>query len=271
MNPQELRSVEGFSLVELSIVLVILGLLTGGILGGQSLIHAAELRSIGEEYSAWQTATNTFKQKYFAVPGDFKTATDFWTARSDCGGSGGTSTATCNGNGDGNILTAGEGNLFWQHLSNAGLVAGEFAGTVSSGTDMFKRGTEVPSAKSGGVWIVLPGMEFSGGNLPGYTYALGSGEAVSVIADCPSATGIMCDVHSSLSPEDAWNIDTKLDDGKPGTGSVQAGLATGDCIADGQSLITDHDTAEYNLANSGKACFLLFPERNQGWAGLPDS
>lgn len=59
----------GFSLVELSIVLVILGLLTGGILGGQSLIKAAELRAVTTELDAFQTATNTFRQKYFALPG----------------------------------------------------------------------------------------------------------------------------------------------------------------------------------------------------------
>ncbi|MGB1539971.1 MAG: prepilin-type N-terminal cleavage/methylation domain-containing protein, partial [Rickettsiales bacterium] len=54
----------GFSLVELSIVLVILGLLTGGILGGQSLIRAAEMRAIATEYDAWKTAVNVFKDKY---------------------------------------------------------------------------------------------------------------------------------------------------------------------------------------------------------------
>jgi len=50
----------GFSLVELSIVLVILGLLTGGILGGQSLIRAAELRSIASDLFRYGTAVNSF-------------------------------------------------------------------------------------------------------------------------------------------------------------------------------------------------------------------
>ncbi len=53
-----------FSLVELSIVLVILGLLVGGVLSGQSLIRAAELRSITEDYARYVTATHTFKDKY---------------------------------------------------------------------------------------------------------------------------------------------------------------------------------------------------------------
>ncbi|MGB1540395.1 MAG: prepilin-type N-terminal cleavage/methylation domain-containing protein, partial [Rickettsiales bacterium] len=69
-----MNSKAGFSLVELSIVLVILGLLTGGILGGQSLIRAAELRSVSKEYEKYQTAINIFKDKYFALPGDFNNA-----------------------------------------------------------------------------------------------------------------------------------------------------------------------------------------------------
>lgn len=60
---------KAFSLVELSIVLVILGLLTGGILAGQSLIRAAELRAVSTEYSRYITATQSFRDKYFAVPG----------------------------------------------------------------------------------------------------------------------------------------------------------------------------------------------------------
>lgn len=56
----------GFSLVELSIVLVILGLLTGGILAGQSLIRAAELRAVSTEYSRYATAVQSFRDKYFA-------------------------------------------------------------------------------------------------------------------------------------------------------------------------------------------------------------
>lgn len=64
----------GFSLVELSIVLVILGLLTGGILAGQSLIRAAELRSVTTEYGRWVTAMHSFRDKYMAIPGDMRDA-----------------------------------------------------------------------------------------------------------------------------------------------------------------------------------------------------
>ena len=88
-----------FSLVELSIVLVILGLLTGGILTGQSLIRAAEMRSIVTELQRYQTAARSFQDKYFALPGDMRNATDFWGAPgnnlANCPATAGTGTQTC--------------------------------------------------------------------------------------------------------------------------------------------------------------------------------
>ena len=115
---------QGFSLVELSIVLVILGLLTGGILTGQSLIRAAELRSVTTEFQKYQTAAMTFRDRYFALPGDMRNATDFWGAMTNCGAASpaGTGTQTCNGNGNGSIDTAtasgrtGENFGFWRQL-----------------------------------------------------------------------------------------------------------------------------------------------------------
>ncbi|MBY6117485.1 prepilin-type N-terminal cleavage/methylation domain-containing protein [Mameliella alba] len=73
----------GFSLVELSIVLVILGLLIGGVLTGQNLIRAAELRSVMTEFKTYQTAVMTFRDKYFALPRDMTNATDFFWGGGD--------------------------------------------------------------------------------------------------------------------------------------------------------------------------------------------
>lgn len=134
-----LRSQSGFSLVELSIVLVILGLLTGGILGGQALIRAAELRSVSTEYQRWTTATQTFRDKYFALPGDMTNATAFWGALDgnngigpDCRGES-TGLPTCNGDGNGRIesntesaVSTHEKWLIWRHLVNAGLIEGSY-------------------------------------------------------------------------------------------------------------------------------------------------
>lgn len=94
----------GFSLVELSIVLVILGLLVGGVLTGQSLIRAAELRSVSTEFAKYQAAVNTFRDKYFALPGDMNNATSFWGKDNvACAAHTGTAATpgTCNGDGNG--------------------------------------------------------------------------------------------------------------------------------------------------------------------------
>jgi len=68
----------GFSLVELSIVLVIVGLLVGGVLTGKSLIRAADLRSVSTDYEGYRTATSAFRDKYFGLPGDITNASSFW-------------------------------------------------------------------------------------------------------------------------------------------------------------------------------------------------
>jgi prepilin-type N-terminal cleavage/methylation domain-containing protein len=95
----------GFSLVELSIVLVLLGLLTGGVLTGKNLIRAAEIRGVQQEIAHYETAINIFNEKYFAYPGDMNNATSFWGAAhatpATCITTASTGTQTCNGNGDG--------------------------------------------------------------------------------------------------------------------------------------------------------------------------
>ena len=125
----------GFTLLELSIVLVIIGLLIGGVFVGQSLIHNAQLNGVITEYNRWQTAVKSFQQQYQTLPGDMTNATALWgvaagTNGTDatCGNATESTTATCNGNGDGYLQWpaqgGGSGNvyesiLFWKHLANA--------------------------------------------------------------------------------------------------------------------------------------------------------
>ncbi len=68
----------GFSLLELSIVLVIIGLLASGVMVGQSLVRGAELRSVMNDHNKILSATNAFRLKYNALPGDMRNATAFW-------------------------------------------------------------------------------------------------------------------------------------------------------------------------------------------------
>lgn len=233
----------GFSLVELSIVLVILGLLTGGILGGQALIRAAELRAVTKEYEQWVTAAHAFRTKYFAVPGDMLNATRFW-GRADNGTfSGqcadpltntGTGTQTCNGNGDGyvnlNGMLPNETFRFWQHLANAGLIPGQYSGVAGPGSFLHHiRDENYPDSKTGGAgwfpaaWVDYPGSaSVFAGDFGNYLH-IGT-----PIAD-------QHPYNAYAKPEEAWSIDTKIDDGKPATGKVRA-----------QALIWCVDTSDAN-------------------------
>jgi prepilin-type N-terminal cleavage/methylation domain-containing protein len=152
----------GFSLVELSIVLVILGLLTGGILAGQSLIRAAELRSVVTEYQRYTTAVQSFRDKYLALPGDMTNAERFWgTAHATdatCITTSSGSVTTCNGDGDGQVeavtTRSNETFRFWQHLANAGLIEGSYTGVAGplSYLDALSA-TNVPSGRlTNAVW-----------------------------------------------------------------------------------------------------------------------
>lgn len=257
-----------FSLVELSIVLVILGLLTGGILSGQSLIRAAELRSVASETSNYFTATQTFRDKYFMLPGDMSNATQFWGT---AGGSGIGSACftvdsstladpkqTCDGNGNGQIsfpagATSGDVWLygerfrFWQHLGNAGLIEGSYSGRTDSTTSNYQHtiGKNVPRSRISGatydayynsvIGNMIPGSTLLGRNA--FTFWSGAGG------------------QAPLNPTEAWNIDTKLDDGRPGTGNIQAPKKTSATYPD-CSTTDVTSTSEYDLASSLKLCIL---------------
>jgi prepilin-type N-terminal cleavage/methylation domain-containing protein len=259
---------QAFSLVELSIVLVILGLLTGGILTGQNLIRAAELRSVMTEFQSYQTAAMTFRDKYFAIPGDMRNATDFWGS---AGGSGvlgdgceaasGTDKQTCNGNGDGMVLTSDaeateytERFAVWQHLVNAGLIAGSYTG---------KAGAE--SGSDADLSVNIPASKFTPGGweavhlnpVVGHSKLFDGLYPNSFKFGAESATGGLG--TAILTPEEAWNIDTKLDDGRPGYGSIIAVFWNDLCPSadDGTSSSDDLD-ASYRLSDSTAQCALWF-------------
>ena len=98
----------GFTLVEIAIVLVIIGLLLGGVLKGQELIDTAKVRSIADRQSALKIAWFAFIERYSGIPGDFNRAS--FHIR---GG--------INGNGDGNVAQD-ESVLVFQHLASSGFI-----------------------------------------------------------------------------------------------------------------------------------------------------
>ncbi|MBX9726822.1 MAG: prepilin-type N-terminal cleavage/methylation domain-containing protein [Rickettsiales bacterium] len=244
----------GFSLVELSIVLVILGLLVGGVLAGQSLIRAAELRSVITQSNNFRTAAASFKDKYFAIPGDMINATQFWGTMSTgtCpNATAGTSTQTCNGNGDGQIGTGNlnsEMALFWQHMANAGLIEGSYSGYVNGG---IWNTTNTPFLKiSNALWNTV-------------------GRATMAISSTQFIEGdygntleaYIGSVGAVLRPDEQWNMDTKIDDGRPATGLMRAQeLGGANCITvAGSNSVALASTAAYNLSFSGVSCHPVFP------------
>ncbi|PZP84496.1 MAG: hypothetical protein DI582_08665 [Azospirillum brasilense] len=247
-----------FSLVELSIVLVILGLLTGGILSGQSLIRAAEIRSTITETQKYLSAIHSFRDKYFALPGDMNNATKFWGAQAGAPGNcktvGSSGSATCDGNGDGSLLdqaTTDEQLRAWQHLASAGLIEGSFNGIYTMPGYLYVTNVNTPASKMArGGWFLQ-------------TYgAMGNNSTFSgTWANTLSFSDVNVP-YTLLRPEEAWNIDTKLDDGKPGTGKAQGykGDASAPCssVANTATSATADAAATYNLANTGKICFMDF-------------
>lgn len=251
----------GFSLVELSIVLVILGLLTGGILAGQSLIRASELRSVGTQYNNYITAVNTFRDKYFAIPGDFNKAQDVWTTLDNtpatCRTTPATGTATCNGNGDGIINSGGgisdEYFRFWQHLANAGLIEGSYTGTRDGSTATSATTRNSPASKLGGIWYVSNYGTQSGGTVASVVFDGNYGNSMEM------AKAVANDIPYTpiVKPEDLWNLDSKIDDGKPATGKLvvrcQSGLAGCTNAAGATSY-----TADYLLTQTSNTAAYLF-------------
>ncbi len=247
----------GFSLVELSIVLVILGLLTGGILAGQSLIRAAELRAVTTERDRYITAARTFRDKYFTIPGDMANATSFWGKDNvACTGHTGTTMVpgTCNGDGDG-ILEYGAASVtnemfqFWKQLALAGMIEGSYSGLAGSAAGQHSVfGTNAPRSRlNRGGWTTYNLLIVGHSAITDFDY----GNELTMGAENNSSG-----YGPVLKPEEAWNIDTKTDDGKPQRGNTMA-VGWDNCTTAANSADLSSD---YALTTTSSECAMIFPK-----------
>jgi len=245
-------SEQGFTLVELAIVLVIIGLIVGGVLVGQDMIQSAEIRSTISQIEEFNTAKNIFKDKYGQLPGDGTRLADFGFTAGD-----GT-----NGHSDGNgriegcgvaaTLLGCENALFWLNLSEANVVpfAPDFTVTGAADEDTVANGTEILSG-------YLPEISIGSGNFVHAHTLNGLNQYfISNITDASDMTA-GANVGDAMSPIQAENFDRKIDDGRPNTGATIAvdtlntanaadAGAAGDCavgILRNSAFNTDEDNA----------------------------
>ena len=254
---------QGFSLFELAIGLTAMGLVAGLVLVGQDLISSGRINKIGVEEQTYQTAIRAFKTKYFYLPGDMPNATLFWGKdNAHCSAQTGTASAkgTCNGDGDGTINTpvsAGateEYTQMWKQLALSGLITGTFSGiTGALGQWDLTPGVNIPKS-------VLPNTGwsgFSGGTYPGDTdvYVTDFGNFFEFGAAVPNGRT----AGAALTPQQAFELDTKYDDGSPGRGKITALYWNNACAAadDGNNTKTN-TAAHYRVYDSSIQCALFF-------------
>ncbi|PZP86220.1 MAG: hypothetical protein DI582_03665 [Azospirillum brasilense] len=207
------------------------------------------MRAITNDMSRYRAANLMFKDKYFSLPGDMTNAYSFWQGKDTCTANSVASPSNnngCNGNGDGTIdVTTGESFKVWMHLKQAGLVEGGYTGYYPANWGgqtyfhCFYIGTNIPGARGSSTSFFhlysmpLVARGWFTGDVNGYRNRI-------MYSDY---------ARTPLTSAEAWNIDTKLDDGRPGLGAVTANQSGANCSVGGSTTTA---TAEYNLsANTG--------------------
>jgi prepilin-type N-terminal cleavage/methylation domain-containing protein len=228
----------GFTLIELSIVLVIIGLVVGSVLVGQDLIRAAYVRAQISQIEKYQTAVNTFYGKYGALPGDLQpiVASQFGFQMRAGGLGDGDGNGELDGTSGGAAYSwsqQGETLFFWEDLSRSGFIEGNFNSYNDgySGCLRISCNLYIPTAKIGqgnDIYVYsgfaseccpqigVSSYEF-GPNFYGLSVIQGwvSGNVSSVYnGGYPAAPG--------LTVAQAYAIDKKSDDGLPTSGHVLA-------------------------------------------------
>lgn len=213
-----------FTLIELSVVLVIIGLIVGGVLVGRDLISAASVRAQLSQIEEYQQAVNTFKGKYGYLPGDIP--------EPDASRFGFLARGVHAGQGDGNgfiegvrtlgagqnspiAVAGGETAVFWRDLTVARLIDQRFAtASISNSTSATITETSTPSLPR-----YIPRASIS----PNYIHVTGTGgQNYFVLSAVYSLLDPYPQANPGLTVAAASSIDKKTDDGLPQSGNVTA-------------------------------------------------
>lgn len=222
---------KGFTLIEMSIVLVIIGLIIGGILKGQELIESSRQKNFISQVDGYRAAVTTFTERFNAMPGDFNCATDAGA----CGAGGGKIAATnaqiINGGGNGiagvatyttaaNMFAApadaanSEELQFWVHLNAANLIGGVAPLNVA------------PVAFGGENAIPASAFPSSGFSEVYGNYDSTTPKQTHWLKLKRTANGAGT---AALSPKQMYNVDNKMDDGVPGAGTFRTDAGNAAC------------------------------------------
>jgi prepilin-type N-terminal cleavage/methylation domain-containing protein len=243
---------KGFTLIEMSIVLVIIGLIIGGILKGQEIIESSRSKNVLSEIERIRAATNTFADRYKGLPGDFRRAIPNLEA---------TAALTQNGDGDGIVepgdTTGGAG-------SGALILAVDAGATTQENVAFF---TQLAIAKLiGGVTPALASARFGetgaspAAAFPGTGYTLAYGRYSEVAAVDTTAhwlrltKGTPAAPAAGLLPKQLQAIDVRIDDGIPAAGAVRSAAPGAASIC---GALTSATAVDYVPTTETVACSML--------------
>lgn len=272
----------GFSLIELSVVIVIVALLMGALSSGRDLIRQSELRSIMTDLEQHRSAYKIFVQTYGKAPGDFQKGSLYWPNGSISCASG---SGTCNGNGDGMISYSWVGGPSGVGGINENLIAMrqmKMAGILdfpsvtltssiydgSSSVHKMIPGENIPKSKREGA-----GYFYSGYETANNTFVLSNcddttspwtGEFVNSVYIGRPDDPTLGDTRGGLSfgaltAQEAFEIDMKMDDAQIVSGNFR-GRNTGKIrILDGCNTVGGlrcYNVGNYNINNRNDNCLL---------------